>query len=153
MIYNLVDKFLMNDFTKYIAEEINKGDKTDISIFDLGCFQGNFSRSLITKLDPYLRQVKSDKKKEAWMRDQYEHPVEMSHTFDEVLNWFDKNDIDFVSSIPSIESGINFVSFDKNIGGRGTFYSRILVQIGMIFTRFGGEGGLFIMIGRKVSED
>ena len=46
MIYNLVDKFLMNDFTKYIAEEINKGDETDISIFDLGCFQGNFSRSL-----------------------------------------------------------------------------------------------------------
>ena len=36
MFYNLVDKFLMNDFTKYIAEEINKGDKTDISIFDLG---------------------------------------------------------------------------------------------------------------------
>ena len=51
MIYNLVDKFLMNDFTKYIAEEINKGDETDISIFDLGCFQGNFSRSLKKKLN------------------------------------------------------------------------------------------------------
>ena len=51
MIYNLVDKFLMNDFTKYIAEEINKGDKTDINIFDVGCFQGNFSRSLKEKLN------------------------------------------------------------------------------------------------------
>ena len=41
----------MNDFTKYIAEEINKGDKTDINIFDVGCFQGNFSRSLKEKLN------------------------------------------------------------------------------------------------------
>tara|TARA_B100001093_G_C26716014_1_gene965677 strand:+ start:99 stop:791 length:693 start_codon:yes stop_codon:yes gene_type:complete len=51
MLYNLVDKFLMNDFSKFIAEEINKGDKTDINIFDVGCFQGNFSRSLKEKLN------------------------------------------------------------------------------------------------------
>jgi FkbM family methyltransferase len=41
----------MNDFSKFIAEEINKGDKTDINIFDVGCFQGNFSRSLKEKLN------------------------------------------------------------------------------------------------------
>ena len=46
MIYKLVDKFLMNDFTPIISEIINKQNKSDINVFDIGCFQGNFSRNL-----------------------------------------------------------------------------------------------------------
>ena len=46
MIYKLVDKFLMNDFTPIISEIINKQNKIDINVFDIGCFQGNFSRNL-----------------------------------------------------------------------------------------------------------
>ena len=26
--------------------------------------------------------------REAWIKDQYDHPVERTHSFDEVLNWF-----------------------------------------------------------------
>ena len=85
----------------------------------------------------------------SWIRDQYEHPVESSHTFDEVLQWFDENDIAFVSSIPSIEGEISSISFARKIDGKGTIYSRIIAQILMIFSRLGGEGGLFIMIGQK----
>ena len=45
-IYRIVDKLLMNDFSKIISQTINKNSKKDIIVFDIGCFQGNFSRSL-----------------------------------------------------------------------------------------------------------
>ena len=46
LIYKFVDKFLMNDFSKIISKIINDNHKTEITVFDVGCFQGNFSRSL-----------------------------------------------------------------------------------------------------------
>ena len=46
LVYKLVDKFLMNDFSKPISTIINNNLKQEIVIFDVGCFQGNFSRSL-----------------------------------------------------------------------------------------------------------
>ena len=45
MIYKYVDKFLMNDFSKIILKILKK-DYKKITIFDVGCFQGNFSRAL-----------------------------------------------------------------------------------------------------------
>ncbi len=48
MLYDLVDKYLMNDFTADIANHINQ--KEDCVIFDVGCFQGNFSKSLSKKI-------------------------------------------------------------------------------------------------------
>ena len=50
LVYKLVDKFLMNDFSKPISTIINNNLKQEIVIFDVGCFQGNFSRSLKKKL-------------------------------------------------------------------------------------------------------
>ena len=50
LIYKLVDKFLMNDFTKIISEIVNNSSKQKLNIFDIGCFQGNFSRSLKEKI-------------------------------------------------------------------------------------------------------
>ena len=50
LIYKLVDKFLMNDFTKIISEIVNNSSKQNLNIFDIGCFQGNFSRSLKEKI-------------------------------------------------------------------------------------------------------
>ena len=46
LIYKLVDKFLMNDFSKIISTIINDTPKKELIIFDVGCFQGNFSRAL-----------------------------------------------------------------------------------------------------------
>ena len=46
LIYRFVDKLLMNDFSKIISKLINDNSKKEITIFDVGCFQGNFSRSL-----------------------------------------------------------------------------------------------------------
>ena len=50
LIYKLVDKFLMNDFTKIISDIVNKSSKQKLNIFDIGCFQGSFSRNLKEKI-------------------------------------------------------------------------------------------------------
>ena len=89
----------------------------------------------------------SDDRK-AWIRDQYIHPIESLHTLDNVLNWFDKNNIDFISSIPSCD----FDNEDDNLfikKSRGNLYTRIINQISMIFNNLGSDGGLFIVIGKK----
>ena len=111
-----------------------------------------FGKRLIMILDPYLRSLNlkySERKINSWIRDQYEHPVETSLTFDDVLTWFDHNNIKFVSSIPSIGGQLNEISFQTNNVGRGSYLLRLFTQIGMIFSRLGGEGGLFVMIGKK----
>ena len=102
-------------------------------------------------LDPVLRKTEKNSKYkiEAWIRDQYTHPVESVHTFDEVLRWFDQNDIEFINSIP--ESNI-FNTSDKGYfenNNKGLYVERLLQQFFMIFNKFGSEGGLFIFIGKK----
>jgi len=47
-LYNLVDKFLMRDFSDELINNLNS--KKPI-IFDVGCFIGNFSRNLKKKLN------------------------------------------------------------------------------------------------------
>ena len=115
-----------------------------------------FGRKLIMFMDPYLRSLDkrtSQRKINSWIRDQYEHPVEQSHTFDEVLKWFDDHGIEFINSIPSIGGDENNLYFKQSSSGRGNAVSRILSQIKMIFGKLGGEGGLFIMIGRKAKKN
>ena len=46
MLYTIVDKFLMNDFTNLIVDHLNKKNEDKTTIFDIGYFQGNFSRKL-----------------------------------------------------------------------------------------------------------
>ena len=87
------------------------------------------------------------------MRDQYEHPIERSHTLDEVLGWFKAKDIDFLGSIPSPTMETEYEKLKEMNGEQGTFGSRLLSQIGMLFSNQGSEGGLFIVIGRKQDEN
>ena len=112
-----------------------------------------FGKKLIMILDPYLRSLdkeSSQKKIESWIRDQYEHPVEKSHTFDEVLNWFDENNIEFINSIPSINANGTSLYFDQNTNGRGTKTIKNNFSNQDDFGNLGAEGGLFIMIGKKI---
>ena len=55
LVYKLVDKFLMNDFSKPISTIINNSLKQEIVVFDVGCFQGNFSRSLKKKINKKVK--------------------------------------------------------------------------------------------------
>ena len=108
-----------------------------------------FGKKLLLLLDPTLRKLKlSEDEKNAWIRDQYNHPIESLHTIDEVLGWFKKNNIEFINSIPSSDFDYNYrnIFLKRN---EGTYFSRILNQILMIFNNLGSDGGLFIIIGKK----
>jgi|TARA_B100001971_G_C18172523_1_gene528005 ubiquinone/menaquinone biosynthesis C-methylase UbiE len=108
-----------------------------------------FGEKFLMLTDPTLKNQKNDKEEQrSWIRDQYIHPVESLHTIDEVLKWFKYNDIDFISSIPSCDFDEDYTNlFSKK--SEGTFYSRIINQISMIFSRIGSDGGLFVLIGKK----
>ena len=93
--------------------------------------------------DSDCEQIKS------WTRDQYEHPVESLHTLDEVLNWFEKNNIQFINSIPTCSPENTYNQELFNRASKGTIVSRVLSQIFMLFNNLGADGGLFIVIGKK----
>ncbi len=108
-----------------------------------------FGKKILEYLDPTLRSLKFDKEeKDAWIRDQYIHPIESLHTIDEVLIWFEKNNCEFVSSIPSSDFDYDYLDiFEKK--SPGSYYSRIINQISMLFSKLGSDGGLFVLIGKK----
>lgn len=112
----------------------------------------HISKKLVYILDPFLRKLLKNKEKNlkkinAWVHDQYEHPVESLHTFDETLEWFKENNIEFISSLPSLDTNLNKDLFKKK--DIGNYFTRFLSQIFMIFSSYGGEGGLYVFIGKK----
>ena len=110
-----------------------------------------FGKKMVIKFDPVLRSIPEDSqdKIDAWIKDQYTHPVEYTHTFDEILRWFENNNIEFINSIPfcSMTESYKNTIFEKS--SKGTFFERILQQFFMIFSRHGSEGAIFIFIGKK----
>jgi ubiquinone/menaquinone biosynthesis C-methylase UbiE len=113
--------------------------------------KNNFSKKLISILDPYLRKNLSEEKKQAWFRDQYEHPLERKHSIDEVINWFEDNSISFLGSIPS--PNFEFKNISQMDGDKGLYMNRVFAQIAMLFSNLGGEGGLCIVVGKKQKKD
>ena len=109
-----------------------------------------FGIKILEIFDPTLRNLKNDlEEKESWIRDQYHHPIESLHTIDEVLKWFKNNNVEYINSIPQCDfRDENYNLFDKN--NEGSYLSRFLNQVSMLFNRLGSDGGLFVMIGKKV---
>ena len=71
-------------------------------------------KNFLMLVDPTLRNLKdSPEEQNAWIRDQYMHPIEKLHTLDEVLEWFKENNIDFISSIPSCDFDENYEDLFK----------------------------------------
>ena len=110
-----------------------------------------FGKRIVLLLDPVLRNIKSGSPEQidAWIRDQYEHPVESVHTIDEVLKWFHENKIQFISSVPdcTIDLDLNNNLFIEH--KKGNVFYRWLNQFFMIFNFLGDDGGLFVLIGKK----
>ncbi len=107
-----------------------------------------FGESVLA-LDPHLRKNLSPEQRRSWIRDQYLHPCERKHGMSEILQWFDAAGFDFISSIPKI---LGDFRADERLFKRqepGTPFDRVMAEIGMLLSHHGGEGGLFIMIGRR----
>lgn len=100
-------------------------------------------------VDNKLREFKNyPAKYDAWYKDQFQHPIESLHTFCEILEWFDKNKIKFIFSIPSMSFLEENIDFNQP-QPRHFKILRIFKQFFMLFNHFGKEGGLFIFVGRK----
>ena len=99
-------------------------------------------------IDPNI----SEEKRYAWYNDQYKNPHETLHTYKEIINWFNENNIDYISSIPfNLNQNIlNENLFKKQIIKKGfPIYVEELVQA-FKYSQI-KEGGFFIMIGKKSS--
>ena len=110
-----------------------------------------FGIKFLEIFDPTLKNLKiSNEERKSWIKDQYFHPIESLHTLDEVLEWFERNNVEYINSIPScdFEFSQNYDELFKK-KSKGTFYSRIVNQLSMIFNKLGSDGGLFIVIGKK----
>jgi hypothetical protein len=99
--------------------------------------------------DPILRERTAEPaRREAWLRDQYRHPEEHRHTVGEVLKWFAANEVEFVRAYPSAQ--VHDEAPDDLFAPEPDAWApeRWLAQIGWM-GRLGGEGGLFVMVGRR----
>lgn len=100
--------------------------------------------------DGHMRNATyNEARKRAWFMDQYKHPCESKHSYSEVMDWFERNGFDFLSSVPKIGPaafGDNEKLFQQH--SKGTSFSRWLTEVDML-ARGGVDGALFIMIGRK----
>jgi ubiquinone/menaquinone biosynthesis C-methylase UbiE/uncharacterized protein YbaR (Trm112 family) len=102
----------------------------------------------VVPFDPVLRERRHEAaRRTAWLRDQYQHPEEHSHTVGEIKRWFFENDVQYLRSFPSTvlddESQDLFACAidDWTI-------ERWIAQLGWMWT-LSGEGGLFVAIGRR----
>ena len=101
-------------------------------------------------LDPHFDQLAATGRRDAWFQDQYCHPHESCHTIDEVLEWLQENDCEFVNSIPKPTMGPVLDSNEQLFAPRdpGHAVGRFLSQLANISSGY-REGGFFIVIGRR----
>jgi SAM-dependent methyltransferase len=105
-------------------------------------------------LDPWLRRASlGQAKQRAWFMDQYKHPHESKHTMGEVLGWFDRCSVEFLSGVPGCTPGEGLAPREDLFAphARGSRVDHFAVQARMMLSG-GREGGFFTMIGRKRPE-
>jgi SAM-dependent methyltransferase len=118
--------------------------------------------------DPVLRDRRHEpERREAWLRDQYQHPEEHRHTLAEVQGWFAQHDVEYLRAYPSalladedddvdnggdededaqkerVKTPALFTQASDNWRLEGW-----LAQLGWMRT-LGREGGLFFTVGRR----
>jgi SAM-dependent methyltransferase len=101
------------------------------------------------ELDPTIRRGQhGERKRHTWFMDQYKHPHESQHSFDEVLRWFDEAGFTFVNSFPRLEMGKkrNDVRAILRDHEPGSLALRLAVQLRMAVED--REGGFYVMVGR-----
>jgi len=100
-------------------------------------------------LDPYLRHTRlSSDKRRAWFEDQYRHPHESTHTMGEVLEWFERADLEFVRGVPSTTGESDFEGGLLKRAAAGTSFDHWRAELRQIATG-NREGGFFLMIAQK----
>lgn len=94
-------------------------------------------------------RIQDSRKADIWIKDQYYNPHETWHSIDEVLTWFEENDVEYLNCSPAImgTDGEEAQSLFQRTSP-GTAYQRLVTQISWVGT-IAHEGALFDVIGRK----
>ena len=103
--------------------------------------------------DPVMDERQHDPaRREAWRRDQYEHPEEHRHTLAEVQGWFAENGVEYVRTYPSALLGDDQTEEAELFSAArdNWWLEGWLAQLGWI-RALGHEGGLFVTVGRLSS--
>jgi 2-polyprenyl-3-methyl-5-hydroxy-6-metoxy-1,4-benzoquinol methylase len=97
--------------------------------------------------DPVLRErAPQGDRRRAWLRDQYQHVQERTHSLREVQGWFRENRIEYLRTVPSaLFGGETSDLFTQSPDD--WLFEGLAAQLGWMRT-LGGEGGLFIVVGR-----
>ena len=101
-----------------------------------------------TLFDPVLRdRTHEPARREAWLRDQYQHPTEHRHTLGEVQRWFAANDVEYVRAYPS---ALLSADSDELFTQCGDSWApeQWLAQLSWM-KALGHEGGLFVTVGKR----
>jgi SAM-dependent methyltransferase len=86
-------------------------------------------------------------RRNAWVRDQYQHPEEHCHTIAEVQQWFFENDIEYLRTYPSaVLDDTSDGLFEPAVDD--WWLERGIAQLGWMRT-LGRDGGLFFAVGRQ----
>ena len=97
--------------------------------------------------DPVLRDRQHEPaRREAWLRDQYQHPEEHRHTLAEVQGWFAENGVEYLRAYPSAVFGDE--PEDLFTRAADNWRPNVARATGLDVT-LGREGGLFFAIGRR----
>lgn len=102
----------------------------------------------VIPFDSVLRDRRNEPaRKQAWLRDQYQHPEEHRHTVGEVQQWFRSNRIEYLRTYPATMLGDE--PDDLFAPAADDWKAEAwLAQLGWMWT-LGHEGGLFFTIGRR----
>jgi SAM-dependent methyltransferase len=101
--------------------------------------------------DPVLRDRREEPaRRQAWLRDQYQHVEEHTHTVGEVRGWFKDNGVDWLRAFPDTLLGAEPPAPDGLFAPAGDDWpvEDALAQISWART-LSHEGGLFVAIGRR----
>jgi SAM-dependent methyltransferase len=101
----------------------------------------------VLPFDPVLRARTDPSRRDAWLRDQYRHPEEHTHTIAEVKRWLAANEVAYLRTYPSTVFGDDstdlFAPADDD-----WCVEDWLAQLEWTRT-LGREGGLFFTIGQR----
>jgi SAM-dependent methyltransferase len=104
------------------------------------------TRYRMIPFDPVLRERSAEQaRRNAWLRDQYQHPEEHCHSVAEVQRWFADNSVEYLRTYPSAVFGDEQDLFERAADNWGP--ENWLAQVGWMRT-LGHEGGLFFTVGR-----
>jgi SAM-dependent methyltransferase len=100
--------------------------------------------------DPVLRERRSEPaRRDAWLRDQYQHVEEHRHTLREVQRWFRENEVEYLRSYPATLLAADALREDELFqpAGDDWAFENVLAQLSWAKT-LAHEGGLFAVVGR-----